>query len=74
MTEKVVTFDIDDAITTLCKQLTEKPFRHVPVLLGGQTPGGIITRVDLIRVYKDRFRPRKAASRVSPDSELQEAG
>ena len=70
MTENVVSFDVDDALPAICKQLVEKPFRRVPVLLHRQTLAGIITRADLIRMYKDRFRPLGAASYAPHDAGL----
>jgi CBS domain-containing protein len=70
MTENVVSFDVDDTLPAICKQLTENPFRRVPVLLHHQTLAGIITRADLIRVYKDRFQPLDAASCIPSDGEL----
>jgi len=70
MTEEVLSFDVDDPLPTICKQLVEKPFRRVPVLLRGQTLAGIITRADLIRACKDRFRSLKEAICPRSDGEL----
>ncbi len=70
MTEKVVSFDVDDPLPPICTQLVESSFRRVPILLHRQTLAGVITRADLIRVYKDRFQPLAEVSNASPDRKL----
>lgn len=56
MTARVATFDVEDDVELICRQLSESPYRHAPIVLNEQ-PAGMITRADLIRAYKHRFRP-----------------
>jgi CBS domain-containing protein len=56
MTSNVTTFDVDDTVSTISEYLMQSSFRRVPILYE-QKPVGMITRADLIRVYKERFRP-----------------
>ena len=52
MTADVVCFDVDDSLPTISMRLIRSAFRRVPVLLHQRTLAGIITRADLIRVYR----------------------
>lgn len=61
MTAEVVSFDVDDPLSTISERLTRSAFRRVPVLLHKRTLAGIITRADLIRFYKNRLFPAAAA-------------
>jgi CBS domain-containing protein len=61
MTAEVVCFDVDDPLPTISMRLVRSAFRRVPVLLHGRTLAGIITRGDLIRIYKDRLYPSTAS-------------
>ena len=70
MTGNVVSVDVDDKLPAICRQLAGSPFRRVPVLLYGKRLAGMITRADLIRVYKDRFRPPAAVSQPGSSREL----
>jgi len=56
MTVNVTSFGVEDKLTDITKQLVESSFRRVPVLYQ-QRLAGMITRADLIRAYKERFRP-----------------
>jgi CBS domain-containing protein len=58
MTTEVLTFDEEDDIVDICQCLMNNNFRRVPVLSHGKLVA-IITRADLIRANKDRFRPTK---------------
>jgi CBS domain-containing protein len=57
MTTKILTFDEDDALVDVCRCLMQNSFRRVPVMHQGRL-AGIISRADLIRANKDKFRPR----------------
>jgi len=56
MTPTCYCFDVEDAVADICKYLNERPFRRVPIL-HKQRVAGMITRGDIINVYKDKFRP-----------------
>lgn len=47
MTTRVVSFDEDDDLTTVCRSLIDNNFRRVPILSGGKLTG-IISRKDII--------------------------
>lgn len=69
MTRDVVSFDVEDELTVIHKHLVEHSFRRVPILYQGRI-AGMITRADLVRVYKDRFRPSTNAPDATGDDEL----
>jgi len=56
MTQDVVTCDEETSIVNICACLAAHSFRHVPVVRARKLVG-IISRSDLIRACKDRFRP-----------------
>jgi CBS domain-containing protein len=56
MSRDIVSFDIEDEFCEVHECLIHSPYRRVPVLREGRL-AGIITRGDLIRVYKERYRP-----------------
>jgi CBS domain-containing protein len=56
MTTNIFTFDEDDALVDVCRCLMQNSFRRVPVMRQGRL-AGIISRADLIRANKDKFRP-----------------
>jgi CBS domain-containing protein len=56
MTTKIFTFDEEDDLVNVCQCLMTNNFRRAPVMHQGRL-AGIISRADLIRVNKDRFRP-----------------
>jgi len=56
MTTKIFTFDEDDNLVDVCRCLMQNSFRRVPVMHQGRL-AGIISRADLIRANKDKFRP-----------------
>lgn len=56
MTATAYTFDVDDRISDICRYLAERPFRRVPIL-HEERLAGMITRRDLVNVYKEAFRP-----------------
>ncbi|MFH1369703.1 MAG: CBS domain-containing protein [Planctomycetota bacterium] len=64
MTADIFTFDEEDDLADICRCLIEKNFRRVPVLRQGRL-AGIISRADLIKANKDKFRPAGARD-VSP--------
>jgi len=57
MTTRIFTFDEEDALVDVCRCLMQNSFRRVPVMHQGRL-AGIISRADLIRANKDKFRPR----------------
>jgi CBS domain-containing protein len=61
MTRDVTSFDVEDRLALLCERLIEGPFRRAPVLYG-QRLAGMISRRDIVRAYKERFRPPEDAS------------
>jgi CBS domain-containing protein len=56
MTANVLTFDEEDDLKRICQCLIENNFRRVPILHQGKL-AAVITRADLIRANKDKFRP-----------------
>lgn len=56
MTTDVLTFEEDDNLTDVCRCLIDNNFRRVPILQDGNLVA-IITRADLIRANKYKFRP-----------------
>lgn len=56
MTKNVLTFDGEDDLADICWCLIGKNFRSVPILHQGRL-AGIISRADLIKAGKDKFRP-----------------
>jgi CBS domain-containing protein len=60
MSTGVATFDVEDEFSSICQWLTEHDFRRVPVLREGLL-AGMITRADIIRVYRARFGSAKGA-------------
>lgn len=56
MTIDVLTFDEEDNLADVCQCLIDNNFRRVPVL-HGENLVAIITRADLIRANKYKFRP-----------------
>ncbi len=56
MTAKIFTFDEEDALIDVCRCLMQNNFRRVPVMHQGRL-AGIISRADLIKANKDKFRP-----------------
>ena len=67
MATKIVTFDEDDALVDVCRCLMQNSFRKVPVMHHDRF-AGTISRADLIKANKDKFRPRaqQDASVVCP--------
>jgi CBS domain-containing protein len=60
MSTDVVTFDVEDNFAFVCRWLAKHDFRRVPILREGQL-AGMITRADVIRVYRARCgSPRQA--------------
>jgi CBS domain-containing protein len=57
MTTNVFTFDEEDDLADICRCLINNSFRRVPVLHQGKL-AGIISRADLIKANKDKFKPR----------------
>jgi len=61
MTADVVTCEEDESISEICTCLAANAFRHIPVMRWGKL-AGMVSRSDLIRTYKDRFRPKDVSS------------
>lgn len=56
MTMDLFTFNEEDELTDICRCLIENDFRRVPILREGKLVA-IITRADLIRANKYKFKP-----------------
>ena len=56
MTTDLLTFEEQDNIADICQCLIDNSFRRVPILSDGKLVA-ILTRADLIRVNKYKFRP-----------------
>ena len=56
MTTDILTFDENDDLAGICRCLIQKSFRRVPIMRQGRL-AGIISRADLIKANKDKFRP-----------------
>jgi len=69
MSDAVVSFDVEEELAVIHRHLAENAFRRVPILYQGRI-AGIITRADLVRVYKERFRPPQETSDAGSDDEL----
>ena len=69
MSDAVVSFDVEEKLAVIHKHLVEHSFRRVPILYQGRI-AGMITRADLVRVYKERFRPPAETSDCCCDDEL----
>jgi CBS domain-containing protein len=59
MTTDVTSFGVEDKLSDIQKHLVEHSFRRVPILYDGKI-AGIITRADLVRIHKEKFRPATA--------------
>ncbi len=71
MTSEVVSVDVDDPLSSVSLRLVNTPFRRVPVLLHQRTLAGIISRADLIRVYREKLcppRPKSGTALLSEDA------
>jgi CBS domain-containing protein len=64
MTTGVLTFDEEANLADICKCLIENNFRRVPILHQGKL-SGIVSRADIIRVNKDKFKPYATSSGCS---------
>jgi len=64
MTTNLVTFDEEDDIADICQCLTTNHFRRVPIMREGKL-AAILSRADLIRANKDKFKPRSQRNRPS---------
>jgi len=56
MTTDILTFDENDDLADICRCLLQKSFRRVPIMRQGRL-AGIISRADLIKANKDKFKP-----------------
>lgn len=56
MSRDIVTFDIESPFSDIYDCLTASVYRRVPILHQGRL-AGMITRADLIRVYRERLHP-----------------
>jgi len=57
MTGDVVSFDEEDNLANICDCLVNNHFRRVPILHRGKLVG-ILSRADLIKANKDKFKPQ----------------
>lgn len=64
MTENVISFSDEDSLTDIYECLINNSFRRVPILHNGKL-AGLITRADLIKARKDKFKP-EGLSKKSP--------
>jgi CBS domain-containing protein len=69
MSTSVFAFDEEDELSDVCRCLIENNFRRVPVLHQGKL-AAIITRADLIKANKDKFKPYGAQSGSSAGSKI----
>jgi len=69
MTDDVTSCDIEDKLSVIHEHLVERSFRRVPILYKEKI-AGMITRADLICVYKGRLRPPSSGSRTPSKGEL----
>jgi CBS domain-containing protein len=65
----VMSFNVETKLAVIRNHLIGNPFRHAPILYRGRI-AGMITRADLIRVYKERFRPQTEASNATSRDKL----
>jgi len=57
MTGDVISFDEEDNLVNICDCLMNNYFRRVPIMHQGKLVG-IISRADLIKANKDKFKPQ----------------
>ena len=57
MTENVISFSEEDSLTDVWECLINNSFRRVPIMRNGKL-AGLITRADLIKANKDKFKPQ----------------
>jgi CBS domain-containing protein len=57
MTGSIISFDEEDRLADICDCLIKNDFRRVPILHEGMLTG-VISRTDLIRAAKDKFKPQ----------------
>ncbi len=69
MTSDVICCDVGTPLPVVHQQLSAHAFRRVPILSGGRLVG-MITRADLVAVYRERFRPPRAWPDVTGSNEL----
>jgi len=69
MSHAVTSFDVEETLAVVHKHLVEHSFRRVPILYEGRI-AGMITRADLVRVYKEGFRPRTETLDATDSDEL----
>lgn len=62
MTKDVVSFDLEESLADICDCLINNHFRRVTILHQGKL-AGIISRADLIKANKDRFKPQGSDSK-----------
>lgn len=69
MTSPVTSFDVEEKLSTIYGYLGEHAFRRVPILYEGRL-AGMITRADLVRVVKERFRSLADGTGLNEPDEL----
>lgn len=72
MTREVVSFDEEDSVHDVCYSLTTNNFRRVPILRRGNIVG-IISRADLIRANKDKFKPESISEETAKSKDTPRA-
>jgi len=71
MTTDVVTFDVEDQLTDICDCFVNNSFRRVPIVHNGAL-AGVITRADLIKANRYRWRSRQSHARRKEDVRAQD--
>jgi CBS domain-containing protein len=65
----VMSFDVETKLAVIHDHLVRHSFRHAPIVYRGRI-AGMITRADLVRVYKERFRPRTEEANTAGGDDL----
>jgi CBS domain-containing protein len=69
MTPYATSFDVEDKVSKIYRQLAERSFRRVPILYQ-QRLAGMITRADLVRVLMQKLCPSAHRSDLVPGGEM----
>lgn len=62
MTRDVVSFDEEDSLADICECLVNNSFRRIAILHQGKLVG-LISRADIIKANKDKFKPEGSAEK-----------
>jgi CBS domain-containing protein len=72
MTREVVSFDEENDVSDVCYSLMTNSFRRVPILRRGNIVG-IISRADLIKANKDKFKPESVSEETTKNKDAPKA-